>query len=337
MKNLLYISTIIFIMSSCREEDGKKPRFAQKQYYLGHDYFSKYVETLRKIDSLRAENARIVKSLSKLSLSGDRPAQISKIRSDRNRMKRNNLVIERETAASRKYLDAALVELRKAIIADSSHVRAHFELGLIYLKKATTEIDMGTRVQCFQGDEKKESSDRWKDLLIKSRKHFTFSARDKELKSSSYNNISAIDLYLEDWESALEHSKIAMSDLVYQETHVASSNVGWAYFNMKNYPRAISHLKQALISQKNFCLARYRLARIYYKMGRYDDSEREFDRTLKQGPPCNGIQEAWLYGAMSKLKRGDAVVAKDYLRKCSIIAPQSCIAAQCRSLEKNIP
>ncbi|MBU1221951.1 tetratricopeptide repeat protein [Myxococcota bacterium] len=335
---ILPVLLIIFssLPLSCKPEtDENQLRYARKQYYLGNDYFSRYIEALRKIDKLRIENEKLGKSLSKLSLSGDQTVNIQSIRTSRAIIQKNNQTIEKEETLAKRYLDAALIELLKAVTSDPKMFRAYFEIALIYLKKATTEIDMGTRVQCYTGDEKKENREKSRSLLQKARKHFIHSAKEKDLKSQSYNNVSAIDLYLEEWETALGYAKLAISDLVYQDSHVAQSNIGWALFHMKKYSGAISHFRQSLLAQRHFCIARYRLARTYFAMGKTSEAETEFDRTIKQGYPCNGIQEAWLYGAMSKLKNNKLDQAKDYLKKCVSISPSSCVAAECKTLLKS--
>ncbi|MBU1537426.1 tetratricopeptide repeat protein, partial [Myxococcota bacterium] len=224
---------------------------------------------------------------------------------------------------------AALTELKKAVIADPHHTNAHFELGLIYLKKASTILDITKRAQCFQGDARKEKEEEAQALLAMAKKHFLQSARNKQLTSKAHNNVSAIEIHFGNNESAIEHAKKSTSDLVYQDSYVANTNIGWAYYHLKQFKKSIPYFKQALLIQSKYCLARYRMGRSLFELGEYSKAEKALLRTVKQGPPCNSIQEAWLYLGLAQLKLGKHKNAVFALSRCKLISDQSCVSQKC--------
>ncbi len=327
-------ATPLFLFSllllSCTKDEGKNLRYAKKLYYLGHDYFSKHMNTLGRIASLRRENAKLEKELKTLKLTSGQRASIASIRSSKKRIQKNGETIRTQMVLARRFLNAALTELNKAIIANPLHLQAHFELGLIYLKKASVILDMAKRAQCMAGPDLKEREEEANALLAKARKHFLRSTKSKKLRSKAHNNIAAIQLHFYKLDAAIAHGKRALSDLVYQDSFVANSNIGWAYFKKGQHQRAVSAFKQSLLLQPKYCLSRYRLGRAYFELGKYGKANTALERTLKQGPPCNAVQEAWLYLGLTLLKRGREEAAEHALLRCLRIAPSSCVGLRCK-------
>ncbi|MDA3863692.1 MAG: tetratricopeptide repeat protein [Deltaproteobacteria bacterium] len=238
--------------------------------------------------------------------------------------------IRNKSELARRYLDSALKELRKAVIANNAHYQAHFELGLIYLKKATSIIDQAKRKQCLPADEMEEKNGNAGILLRKSKKHFLVTAKDNELASKSYNNLSAIALHFNEYENAIEYSRKTLKDLVYDETYVANANMGWGYYYLEKYRKAEAKLKEALMEQSKYCLARYRLARVYFDQNKFNQAAREFKKTIDQGPPCNGIQEAYLYFGLSLVQLNKVNLASYIFKRCLLVQKESCVAKKCR-------
>lgn len=324
----IFISFPIFM--HCSRQDPKDARYARKQFYLGNDYFEKYMESLQKIDRLRSENTRFQREMASALQDVADDQTLIDIRQKKLQIQKNTDQITEETELSGRYLNAALEELNKSLVADPGYAQTHFLLGLIYLKKATTEIDISTRFQCMTGEALEEHQNTANQLLKKARQHFVKSAQDKQLASKSQNNIAAIDIHFGHYEEAVSAARMALEDLVYQEGHVARSNMGWAYFHMKKYENAIAQFTQALLAESKFCIARYRLARTYLESERTQEAISEFEKTLHQGFPCNGIQEAYLYVGLAYIKQSQVEDAARRFEECIIITPESCIALECK-------
>ncbi len=320
---------LLVLLGACTTDEPRQMRYANKQYYLGHDYFDKHVRALQKIGSLRQENDKLNREITTLALKPGKTSSVVFIRSTKLKIEKNQEIIKNEVELSRRFLDAALLELKKAVIAYPGHTRAHFELGLIYLKKASALLDIAKRAQCLKGGDLKEKEEDAKGLLALARKHFIAAARDKQLTSKAHNNISAIEIHFGNGDAAIEQARKSVSDLVYQDSYVANTNIGWAHFTQKRFSKAIPYFRQALLIQSKYCLARYRLGRTYFALGKHPQAEQELIRTVRQGPPCSSIQEAWLYLALSQIRLGKAKEAIFALSRCRLISSTSCVGEQC--------
>jgi Tfp pilus assembly protein PilF len=333
---LLKILIVLSLLGCTPKKDKKNIRYAKKQYFLGHDYFSKYILSLRNIANLRHKTSILEKKLKKLSLSNNEEGSISSIRANKVEIKKNTEIINNEISLSGKYLNAALVELKKAVMVDPKHFPAQFELALIYLKKASSMMDLTKRTQCMSGDFLKEKTEDTAALLGKSKLHFLFSTKNEKLASKSFNNIASIEIYFTNYDNAIAYGKKALKDLIYQEGYVANSNIGWALFFKKEYKTAVSYFKQALLLQPKYCLARYRLGRVYFESELYQLSNKALSRTISQGPPCSNIQEAWLYLGLTQMKLNQIKKAEYTFSRCVELAPSSCIALKCKKHQQLI-
>lgn len=330
---LLFACSLVFL-SSCKEQDPKDSRYAQKQFFLGNDYFEKYVESLQKIERLQIENVLTEQEIATTLQQQPDEQALFDVRLKNQRIQKNQETIREEMEMSGRFLNAALEELKKSLVADASYAATHFLLGLIYLKKATSELDISTRMQCMTGDGLTEHRDTANSLLTQARRHFIKAASDRQVASKCHNNVAAIDLHFGNHEDAVTAAKLALADLVYQEGHVARSNMGWAYFHMKKFDQALSQLTQALLMESKFCVARYRLGRVYQEQDRTEEAIAEFEKTLRQGHPCNSIQEVHLYLGLAYVKLGRTQEAAGTFENCLRVAANSCVAVECRQYLK---
>ena len=329
-RSIFFVLLSVFAWTSCHTSDPKDTRYAQKQYYLGNDYFEKYMESLQKIESLQIENTRTENEIATTLQQQPDEAALMDVRIKKQRIQKNQEQIREEMEMSGRFLNAALEELKKSLVADPAYAGTHFLLGLIYLKKATSELDISTRMQCMTGDSLTEHRDSANSLLTQARRHFIKASADRQMASKCHNNIAAIDIHFGNYEDAITAAKLALSDLVYQEGHVARSNMGWAHFHLKKYENALAQLTQALLMESKFCVARYRLGRVYMEQDRMDDAINEFEKTLRQGHPCNSIQEVYLYLGLSYIKVNRPHDALAQFELCMQVAAGSCVAAECR-------
>ncbi len=326
----LFSFFFLFFFVSCKTEDPKEARYARKQFYLGNDYFDKYVESLQKIERLQIETIRTETEIAESLQQSPDEQTLMDIRLKKARIQKNLEMIRDEGELSKRYLNSALDELKKSLVADPGYGSTHFLLGLIYLKKATSDLDISTRMQCFTGESLQEHKDQADQLLKMARQHFVKASSDKQLASRAQNNIAVIDIHFSNHDGAISATRMALKDLVYQEGHVARSNMGWAYFHQKKYDLAISQLTQALLMEGKFCVARYRLGRVYLEQERLDDAIAEFEKTIRQGHPCNSIQELYLYLGLGYVKQHRQEEALQQFEICTRIAPNSCVAEECR-------
>ena len=87
-------------------------------------------------------------------------------------------------------------------------------------------------------------------------------------------------------------------------------------------------LRQALFEQPKFCVGRYRLAKVYYEQQDWDHAAQEIEQVTSD-KSCP-IQEAFQLAGMVALRRQQRDKAEAMFARCVELAPQSCIASECK-------
>ncbi len=82
------------------------------------------------------------------------------------------------------------------------------------------------------------------------------------------NNLGSAYLLSGKWDSAIKVFEELSSDLLYATPHYPMYNLGWAYYNKKEYKKALSYFKKSLKIQRTFVLALRGTGLAYYKMNK---------------------------------------------------------------------
>ncbi len=154
----------------------------------------------------------------------------------------------------------ALAKLLQASKLDSDDPLIYNYLGLVFMAKEKYE----NAIYCF-----KEA------ILIKS----DFSI--------GKNNLGAAYCAMKNWDKAVEIFSEATKDMLYPTPHYPLSNIGWAYFNKKDYSNAEKFYLAALKIAPDFPIALNGLAQVYITTEKYEKAERLFQkiRKLDSGTP----------------------------------------------------
>lgn len=81
------------------------------------------------------------------------------------------------------------------------------------------------------------------------------------------NNLGTAYLAKGDWDAAIEIFQELSENLLYGTPHYPLSNLGWAYYNKKDYRKAQSYYLQALRIEPKFIIALRGLAKTYAATG----------------------------------------------------------------------
>src|SRR4030042_1594171 len=90
--------------------------------------------------------------------------------------------------------------------------------------------------------------------------------------SEARNNLGNIYVDLGKWDEAIACYKEVTKDLVYTTPHFPLSNLGWAYYNKRDYGLSEKYYLDALNLEPRFLLAMLGLGRTYIAMGRTSDA-----------------------------------------------------------------
>jgi Tfp pilus assembly protein PilF len=93
-------------------------------------------------------------------------------------------------------------------------------------------------------------------------------------------------------------------------------------------------LRQALFQQPEFCLARFRLGKVYFSKKDYRRASQELKKAVEQ-EKCP-IQDAFQLLGTMYLRLGQAESARESFARCVELNPRSCVAGECRRYAKSM-
>lgn len=152
---------------------------------------------------------------------------------------------------------AALSELLKAEKIDPNDPILQNNLGLAYIAKEKT------------------------DLAIK---HFEKAVELKPDYSVAKNNLGSVYLIRKEWDKAIPVLESVIGDLLYATPHYPLTNLGWAYYNKREYEKARKYLNDALELMPDFFLAQFYLGRVDLATGRLNNALALFEKAAKIQP-----------------------------------------------------
>jgi Tfp pilus assembly protein PilF len=127
--------------------------------------------------------------------------------------------------------------------------------------------------------------------------HFKKAIDIKPGYSQAKNNLGAAYMDMGDWDAAITCFKELSEDLLYATPHFPLANLGWAYYNKKDYQQAEMYYQKAIEVQPNFIIALNGLGQTYLAMGKYPDAIHSFEKAVQFEPrfPWLNFQLAQAY------------------------------------------
>jgi type IV pilus assembly protein PilF len=114
--------------------------------------------------------------------------------------------------------------------------------------------------------------------------HFKKALEIKPGYSQAKNNLGAAYLDKEDWDAAIACFKELAEDLLYTTPHFPLANLGWAYYNKKDFQQAEMYYRKAIAVQPNFIVALNGLGQTCLAMGKYAEAIDSFEKAVQFGP-----------------------------------------------------
>lgn len=228
-------------------------------------------------------------------------------------------------------LEDAKVQLRKSLAHDAKYAPAYYLRGLIDLREGVKMVDALNVEMCLEDEAASRSRLRADTLHRQARNAFAqaidFAQEQDPVRGRALNSMSVVSAYFKDYDRSAKEAQEAARSEVYSERYSALGNLGWAYLQAGDPVQAMTELRQALLINPDFCVARYRLAMAYLKVSRPQDAKREISQVLED-PRCP-IQDAHRVLGQSLLRLGDKSGARQAFQACVAVAPESCLAQDC--------
>ena len=226
-------------------------------------------------------------------------------------------------------VEAAIEELQKALEADSENADAYNMLGIIALRQGHDYVAQLETESCLKAKDaelvRNEAQAKFKEAVRNLRKAVELRPEFPE----AWNNLSVGELQLQSWDAAIEAAQNALRDAAYGTPEMARANLGWAYYQKRDIQNAWKELHEAVSRAPGFCVASYRLAKVYVDRGEIDQALDALAPVISDVKRCP-IQEAQLLGGLLKERKRELASARELFQRCVDMAPRSCIAGECR-------
>ena len=146
--------------------------------------------------------------------------------------------------------------------------------------------------------------------------------------SEAKNNMGAAYLRMRNWEAAIAIFQELTQDLLYMTPQFPLFNLGWAYYNLKDYQRSETYYLQALEISPNFIKALYGLGMAYIADGKGPEAVAAIEKAIALSPPT-----AQLYFVLAKAHEiaGNRVEALNAYRKVVELEPESPLAHEAKN------
>ncbi|MDO9565190.1 MAG: tetratricopeptide repeat protein [Candidatus Desulfaltia sp.] len=200
----------------------------------------------------------------------------------------------------------ALGKLLEAEKLYSKDPHLQYDLGLVYMAKERI------------------------DLAIH---HFKKAVEIKSDYTPAKNYLGVAYLAQKRWDDAISCFKEITGDLLYVTPHYPLSNLGWAYYNKKEYDLAEKYYKDALKIEPKFAIALNGLGKTYLATGRISKAIATFEKAVKNSP---NSAELYLDLADAYRLSREYKKALDAYNKVVEIAPDSPLAVDAQKEIKNL-
>ncbi len=118
----------------------------------------------------------------------------------------------------------------------------------------------------------------------------------------------------------------ATLDALYPTPAFAHGNIGWAYYQVKNFDAARRHLEMSVFLNPRFCLGFSNLGLLYRDTGNSRGAREAFEKATRT---CPTFAEPWYHLGVMLQESGDAAGAEEAFRKCAEAAPETAIGRRC--------
>ncbi len=259
-----------------------------------------------------ASQLRLVSWLSCVFLAGACVAGTTGDDADRS-MKQYELAIGLQSEGN---LPGAFKTLYTALELDPNNVKAHLLLANLFLLNRDDDPQ--------HHDREAEAHFR-KVIELQAGEHKI----EEDLAAEAHNGLGVLFIHEGRPQAALDDLNAAVGDLFYRDAYMAWGNLGWAYLEMSNYPKAIDALSRAVRLRRDFCVGHYRLAKAFVATKDFAKADQAATSALESDPRCGSFQDAWLLRGEARMNLGNRDDARSDFERCVELQPKSDAGKSC--------
>lgn len=155
--------------------------------------------------------------------------------------------------------------------------------------------------------------------------HFQEAIELKPDYTPALNNLGTAYLDKEDWHAAIDCFERAAKDLVYMTPHFPLTNLGFAYYKLGDYNKAIGYSQDAIDISPNFPKAHHNLGLACMAAGRHADAIDALERAAALAPA-----EAQIHFDLGRAYRLGGEYRKSYesFKKAASLSQRRQLAAE---------
>jgi Tfp pilus assembly protein PilF len=163
--------------------------------------------------------------------------------------------------------------------------------------------------------------------------HFRKALEIKPDYAPAKNNLGTVYLDKKEWDTAIKYFKEVSENILYATPHIALANLGWAYYNKKEYALSETYYLKALDLKPKFINAQRGLGLTYIAMGKIDKAVEILESAVKNYPKF-----ALLYDDLAKIYvlSHDYKKALDAYHKVIELAPDTEMAKKAEKAARRI-
>lgn len=198
----------------------------------------------------------------------------------------------------------AFQALYRALELDPGNAKAHLLLGSMFLMNRADDP--------AAHDQKAEEHFR-KALEIQASDD---PLPEQSLAADAHNGLGVLYLHLGRHDEAIAELNQAVADLFNRDAFMAWANLGWAYTETGNFPKAIDALQRALRLNPKFCVGYYRLGLAHTKSKQFEEAEDALTHALEADERCKLFQDAWHARGEARMNLGLRDDARSDFERC---------------------
>ncbi len=209
----------------------------------------------------------------------------------------------------------------------SKQASYHYQMGLSYLGEdnATGALVEFTQAEKFDPDNPELQNNLGLAYFRKNRydlaeQKFLRAIDLKPEFTEARNNLGLNYLRMKRWDDAILQFKLVTEDIFYQNQEMAYVNLGIAYLDKGEYPKALATLRSAVSSYPRNPIARVYLGKVYFTLDKVDQAIGEYRKAVELDKEyANAHYQLALAYLKVKDNRAALISFKEVLR----IAPNS--------------
>lgn len=209
----------------------------------------------------------------------------------------------------------------------SAKTSSHKELAQIYLKdgrytEALKELELAKQIDKCDAEvynllgivymAKKDYN--------KAEEYFKEAIKLNPGYSEAYNNYGSLKSLQEKYQEAITYFEKALSNPFYLNSHIAKTNIGWAYYKLGDKEKAIFYLTSAIKENPHYTKSLIYLSLLYLEEDDTDSAEFYLKRALRVD---RNSGEARYYLGEVFFRKGQLELAKELWQSIVFLSPNS--------------